>query len=240
MSLALIDVRFAFTPSRPALLNIVGRFSMRRIIVGCLAVMLAGAASARADPAPKDPRVVEDVLAKWLAHAQEYGVKPARVKYLATLTAYLAGQDQPIVVHVLEFQMPDGSYGKGYVGPLTWAFEGSLPYDQLSNRQLVDVYTGWLWLFSALNKGAAKTDFQPTTREALLHSLAQKKIEMLKVTSQYRVGDSEFYEFVGQGPNGPIKGAGSTESQLILDAASPEASLPLVYTYLAKVMKGEI
>jgi len=27
---------------------------------------------------------------------------------------------------------------------------------------------------------------------------------------------------------------------LMLDAASPEAALPVVYTYLAKVMKGEM
>ena len=210
------------------------------VIAGILFALLNCTDVAEAQVLPKDPRKVEATMAKWLADPLEYGVKPVRVKYLTSLSAPFAGEDRQITVHIVEYRMPGGEYGKGFVGPLTWAFEGSLPYDKLTDRQLVAAYTGWLWLFSTLQKGTTETQFTPSTRDKFIHAVELKQVEKLKITSQYRVVDSEIFEFVGQGPNGPVKGAGSLESQLILDAASPEAALPVVYTYLAKVMKGEM
>lgn len=178
-------------------------------------------------------------MVEWLAHPMEFGVKPTKATYVGSFEAPFLGEDKPLTVHIVEYQMPDGTYGKGFVGPLTWSFVGKLPYDKLTNIQLVTAYSGWLWLFSALQNKKAETDFVAKTKDALVQQLAKQRIDSPKVTAQYRVGDSEFFEFTGQRSGVKVKGAGSIESQLILDETAPQASLPVVYTFLGMVMKGE-
>jgi len=202
--------------------------------------LLPLAIEAQSTMSNREIRRIESTLATWLAHPMEFGEKPKRTKYLATIDAVIAGEPKPIPVHVVEFEMPDGTYGKGFVNPITWAFGSDLSYDKISNEQLVMVYSGWVWLFSALQNGRALTEFTPTTEAQFLGILGGAGLHDVSITSKYRVADSEFFEFNATRGGRAVKGAGSVESNLVLDAEDPLASLPVVYPYLAKVMRGEL
>jgi hypothetical protein len=188
----------------------------------------------------KEARSAENTLAEWLSSPLEFGVAPRRVKYLTTIPTPIAGQPRSVRVHVLEYEMPDGTYGKGFVNPNTWSFAGALPYDKLTNDQLVAAYSGWAWLFGALHNGSAKSEFKPVTLGDALKLLEANGVANISVTNQYRVGDSEFFEFLGMRADHAVKGVATNEARLIYDASDPIASLPIVYTFLAKVMRDEI
>ena len=189
---------------------------------------------------PGEKASIETTMAEWLAHPMEFAVRPKRTSYLTTVETTIAGDPQPLDVHVVEYEMPDGTRGKGFVNPVTWSFLGPLPYEKLTDVQLVTAYTGWLWLFSALNGGQAETEFEPQTRDALLAELASEGIDSVSVTEKYKVGTSEFFAFAGVRSGTTVKGAGSARSKLVLEESAPQASLPVVYTYLGMVMRGEM
>jgi hypothetical protein len=195
---------------------------------------------AEAPVSTKEARSAENGLAQWLSSPLEFGVAPRRVKYLTTIPTPIAGQPRSVRVHVLEYEMPDGTYGKGFVNPITWSFAGALPYDKLTNDQLVAAYSGWAWLFGALHNGSAKSEFKPVTLGDALKLLQANGVVNISVTNQYRVGDSEFFEFRGTRADHAVKGVATNEARLIYDASDPIASLPIVYTFLANVMRGEL
>ena len=188
---------------------------------------------------PRQIKKIESTMADWVADPMEYGEKPKRTKYLTTISAVIAGEAKPISVHVVEFEMQDGTYGKGFVNPITWSFE-ELAYDEISNEQLVMAYSGWVWLFSALQNGRAITEFQPETESKFRSLLGTQGFGDVSITSKYRVADSEFFEFRAVKAGRPIIGAGSIQSNLTFDQDEPLAALPPVYMYLAKVMRNEL
>jgi hypothetical protein len=204
-----------------------------------LLVLVPGLAMGQGMPA-HEVQSIEAKMAEWLAHPLEFGKKPKRTKYLASVQTRIAGEQQPLTVHFVEYEMPDGTYGKGFVNPVTWSFIGPLPYDRFTDVQLVTAYSGWLWLFSALNNRRAVTDFQPQTAGALVAELEREGITEVVIKDKYKVRTSEFFEFTGKQGGRLIKGAGSTGSKLVLAEDAPAAALPVVYTYLGMVMRGEI
>ena len=86
----------------------------------------------------------------------------------------------------------------------------------------------------------ATSENSPRASDAFARKLKSEGLTDFKISSQYRVGDSEFFEFTGHRGTASVKGAGSIQSCLILDASDPQAHLPVVYTYLAKVMRDEL
>jgi hypothetical protein len=221
-------------------LNFTVRSPMHRLIVLLGALLLPASTWGEPPLSTNDARKVEQTLAEWLAHPMEFGQKPKRTKYLTSIATPIAGEPKLVTVHVVEYEMPDGTYGKGFVNPVTWSFTGDLPYDKLTNEQLVMAYSGWVWLFSALNSGAATSESSPQATDAFAKKLKSEGLSDFTISSQYRVGDSEFFEFAGHKSGLSVKGAGSKESCLILGASDPQARLPVVYLYLAKVMRGEL
>ena len=212
---------------------------MRRAIFAIIA-FLPLLSLAEQPVSARDARNAEKTLAEWLAHPMEFGVRPKSTKYLTSISAPIAGISAPVMVHVVEYHMPDGTYGRGFVNPITWSFLGDLPYDKLTNEQLVMAYSGWVWLFSALQNGNAQIDFAPSTSDEFSRKLRKDGIEAVTIRNQYRVGDSEFFEFEGRRAGANVKGAGSIEASLVYGETEPQASLPVVYTFLAKVMRGEL
>jgi len=182
----------------------------------------------------------EATLSDWLAHPMEFGVKPKSVRFIETIPATIAGEAAPIPVHVVEYEMPDGSRGKGFVNPITWSFAGDLPYDKLTNQDLVLAYSGFAFLFSALHNGTVEKDFEPVSVGEFRASLAERGLGSIEISEQYRVGDSEFFSLSGQDASGGVVGAGSVESSLVLKKSDPKASLPAIYTFLGMVMRDEL
>ncbi len=194
------------------------------------------------DPAltGKEVHKVEQTLATWLSHPMEFGERPKTITYLTTIETRIAGTPGLIPAHVIEFRMADGTYGKGFVNPITWAFAGNLPYDRLTNEQLVLAYSGCMLLMKAQSSNPKISEFKPTTLLEFVAGLQSRSVADVSIKQQYQIGDSEFFEFIGTKGGVPVKGAGSVESQMIVEASAPEASLPLVYTFLGRVMRNEL
>jgi hypothetical protein len=215
---------------------------MLRLVQLLTAAITLSAALGMAQPtlSESEVRKAEQVMADWLAHPLEFGTRPKRVKYLRSVPTKLVGSPGETLVHLVEYEMPNGTYGRGFVNPVTWSFLGPIPYDKLTDIQLVTAYSGWLWLFPAVQDGRATADFEPGTQSTLLRVLEDEGVTDVVVVVRYKVGTSEFFEFIGKRNGSKVKGAGSAGSKIIFDAMAPQASLPVVYTYLGMVMRGEI
>jgi len=175
-------------------------------------------------------------LADWLAHPSEFGVAPKKVTLKKTYRVNFPGWG-PQKVHLLEYEMPDGTRGRGFVGPLTWSFLGE-GVDAVGDDRLVLAYAGWAWLTASLQRGLVQTAFAPGPgRAALLETLQRAGLEDVETTDAYRIGDSEVYEFRAWRDGVAVRGAGSGESSIVFEAGDPEyASLPAVYFYLGAQM----
>jgi hypothetical protein len=181
---------------------------------------------------------MENKMSEWLAHPMEFNAKPKAVKYIGSETTTMNGSDR-FLVHLVEYTMPDDTYGKGFAAPVAWAFVGALPWKQLTNTQLVRAYTGWLSIFQVQNNGKLISDFKPKTLERLQAKLAAAGLSKVEITNKYKVADSEFFEFKAERVSGAVKGAGDENSFAVFDLNAPEASLPVIYTWLGKELRGE-
>jgi hypothetical protein len=83
-------------------------------------------------------------MAEWLAHPMEFGVQPKRANYLSFVQTKVAGMSKPVSVHIVEYAMPDGTCGRGFVSPAPWSFLGPIPYAKFTDSNLVTAYSGWL------------------------------------------------------------------------------------------------
>jgi len=177
-------------------------------------------------------------MADWLAHPNEFGEAPKKVTFKRTYNVNFPGWG-PQKVHLLEYEMPDGTRGRGFVGPLTWSFLGE-EINKVSDDRLLLAYAGWAWLTASLQRGLVQTEFAPgPARQALLARLQQAGLEDIETTDAYQIGSSEVYEFRARRGNTPVRGAGGGEGSIILDDDDPEyATLPAVYFYLGAQIIG--
>src|SRR5688572_27908094 len=103
-------------------------------------------------------RKIENEMAEWLAHPNEFGVRPKSVRHKRTYKAKLIGHGD-VEIHLVEYVMPDGRNGRGFVNPpLTWSFLGD-GANTIDDDNLVLAYCGWAWLFPAIQAGSALTQF---------------------------------------------------------------------------------
>lgn len=69
-------------------------------------------------------RRIENEMAEWLAHPNEFGVRPKRVQLKRTYRVNVITYGD-VKLHLVEYEMPDGTAGRGFVnGSLTWSFLG--------------------------------------------------------------------------------------------------------------------
>jgi hypothetical protein len=215
-------------------------FSWRRYFFQAMVGIMPGLASGQPSLPSDEVAQVENAMAQWLSHPIEFGVPPRSVRYLRSVSIRLADQPAPVVIHMVEYLMPNGIYGRGFVNPVAWSFLGPVPYDKLTDIQLVTAYLGWLWLSSAIQEGRASASFEAHSLKPLIAELNKDGVSGVVMTEQTKVGNLEFFEFTGVREGKPVKGAGAAGSKLILDASSPAAFLPVLYTYLGLLMQEKI
>ena len=211
-----------------------------RSVCLAVAVIVPSLAAAQSPLSSAEVANVEKTMAQWLSHPLEFGAAPRRVHYLRSVPVKLAGQPEPVVLHLVEYLMPNGAYGRGFVNPTAWSFLGPVAYDKLTDLEVVTAYLGWLWHFSAIQEGRALAAFDPQTLKPLITELNRDGVSGVVVTEQAKVGSLEFFAFTGVRDGKAVKGAGSSSSKLVLDAGSPIASLPVLYSYLGMLMQEKI
>jgi hypothetical protein len=179
-------------------------------------------------------RAIEKEMADWLAHPAEFGVPPKTVRLKRTYRGEVIITGA-VEIHRVEYAMPDGTTGRGFVnGPLTWSFLGD-GVNAMADDDLMVAYWGWAWLSPALQAGNAVMDFQSLTEEA---AFTAKKLadgfDEVRMTSRYKIGTSELFEFKGTSRGKLFICAGNTESEVAFDAADPKSALPPIYFLLGR------
>jgi hypothetical protein len=178
-----------------------------------------------------DKQRIENQMAEWLAHPNEFGVGPKTVRYLRAykLTIVPTGDTE---VHLVEYEMPDGTKTRGFVNPpLTWSFIGDV--SKFSDHELLLAYCGWSWLFPRIQAGTVLTKFISDGEEA--RYITQKRAQGfsdVKVTARYKIGTSEIFEVEGVREGKPAKSAGNTETDRSYGDDSPQFALPAIYSFL--------
>ncbi len=178
-------------------------------------------------------RAIEKEMADWLAHPMEFGVQPKTVRLKRTYRGEVIVTGA-FEIHLVEYEMPNGTTGRGFVnGSLTWSFIGD-DVNAIADDDVTLAYWGWAWLFPAIQAGNAVTDFQSLTEEpAFIAKKLAAGFEEIQLTSRYKIGTSELFEFKGTSQGKPFVGAGNTESEVAFAAADPRSALPPIYFLLA-------
>lgn len=185
--------------------------------------------------APETLESPEQALAEWLAHPHEFGVAPVSVErhrsYDVELTNY-----GPTQVHLLTYEMPDGTAGRGFVNPITWSFLGD-GVEAIDDDDLLVAYAGWSWLFPAMSDGQVVTEFDSDGEQAAFEAQLQASgVTEVEFLDRYKIGTSELFEFVGTSRGVPLRGAGNTEIQVVFNHQEPNAKLPAIYFALGRAV----
>jgi hypothetical protein len=179
-------------------------------------------------------RRIEEEMAQWLAHPNEFGVRPKRVRLKRTyrLSVITYGD---VKLHLVEYGMPDGTAGRGFVnGSLTWSFLGD-EVNAISDDDLLIAYCGWAWLFPAMQAGNVVAQFVSLTEEQAFR--AKKEGEGLcsfEVLNRYQIGTSELFEYRATRDGKKVRGAGNTEAEVSYEEADPRSNLPSIYFMLGQ------
>ena len=178
-------------------------------------------------------RAIEKEMADWLAHPAEFGVQPKMVRLKRTYRGEVINTGA-VEIHLVEYEMPDGTQGRGFVnGPLTWSFLSDL--SAMSDDDLMLAYWGWAWLFPALQAGNAVQDFQSLSeQQAFTEKKRADGFADLQLGSRYKIGTSELFEFKGTAGGTAFVGAGNTESEVVFEASDAKAALPPIYFLLGR------
>jgi hypothetical protein len=191
-----------------------------------------------AAPSAEQTQQIEKTLAAWLTAPEQLGAAPKRTKYLASVPSKLPG-GASTEVHIVEYETADGVYGKGFVNPVTMSF-GSLPYNELNDVQLVTAYVGWLTLVGGLENKSIVTNFTAKTAPALVRELKAKGLSNIVIKEKYRINTSEMFEFEAKKGGKQFRGAGQAGAALLFEEGAPETVLPVIYTFLGKLQRGEL
>ena len=175
----------------------------------------------------------EKEMADWLEKSQDFGTRPKSVKFKRTYHTKIAGEDGRKEIHLLDYVMPDGKAGRGFLnGERTWSFKEDV--SGIPDHDLVLAYCGWSWLTPRLASGVAQTTFESDGEDEAAY-LAQKKeegFENLEVIARYQFGQSEVFELRGTHSGEPARSAGNTEMDTSIVESDPCFKLPTVYFLL--------
>jgi hypothetical protein len=179
----------------------------------------------------REKKKAEQDLAAWLAHPNEYGVAPKKVShkrsYKVNFLAY-----GPLLVHLLNYEMPNGTKGRGFVNPFPFAF-GSDGLDVISDNDLLVCYCGMAWLMNSRQNGLVKTEFPPAGDEArFLETKMGHGFQDVQITERYLIRETEMFSYSASYQGVKAQGAGNSKGDVAFREGEPLYLLPAIYTLL--------
>ena len=174
-------------------------------------------------------------MAEWLAHPNEFGTAPMSVAYRRTLRATLVGGGKT-KVHLVDYEMPDGTKGLGFVGPAVWSF--CEPDTGLADEaDVLEAYLGLVFVLAGIENGSLETDFlsENGQDEALVSMLTSKGYSDVTIRDGYRLGELEVYEFSAVRDGKRFRGAGNKDYTIGHPEDSPLFKLPQIYVFFGKM-----
>lgn len=177
---------------------------------------------------------IEKEMAQWLAHPNEFGEQPRKVRLKRTYRGHMVTYGD-VELHMVEYEMPNGTRGRGFVnGSLTWSFLGD-EVDAIADDDLMVAYCGWAWLFPALQVGNVATEFMSLSEEADFRAKKERDgLQDLVFTSRYKIGTSELFEYRAMFNGKRIQGAGDTTTEVSYEEGDPRCNLPSIYFLLGQ------
>lgn len=177
-------------------------------------------------------RKIEEEMAEWLAHPNEFGERPALVELKRSYKVRVVthGDEE---VHLVAYRMADGTEGRGFVnGSLTWSFLGD-DVNAIEDDDLLVAYYGWAWLFCAIEADTVSTEFLSLTEEQqFLEKKTREGFTAIRIGSRYKIGTSELFEYEAIRNGIAHKGAGDTQSEVCFPMSNPKSVLPPIYFLL--------
>lgn len=177
---------------------------------------------------------IENEMAEWLAHPQEFGERPKKVRLKRTYRGQMVTYGK-VEFHLVEYEMPNGVCGRGFVnGSLTWSFLGD-DVNVISDEDLVVAYCGWAWLFPALQIGNVATEFMSLSEEADFRAKKERDgLQELVFTERYKIGTSELFGYTAMSNGKRVRGAGDTAAEVSYEEDHPRFNLPSIYFLLGE------
>lgn len=174
----------------------------------------------------------EQELAGWLAHGNEYGVAPKRVSHKRSFNVNFMAFG-PLEVHLLDFEMPNGAKGRGFVNPFAFSFGNDelQKLHAIPDDDLLACYCGMAWLMNSRQCGLVKTDFRSAGEEARYVGVKTAQgFQNVQITDRYLIGESELFEYSARWQGAEVKGAGNTTGEVLFSENDPLFQLPAIYT----------
>ena len=177
---------------------------------------------------------LESEMAQWLAHPNEFGERPKKVRLKRTYRGHMVKYGD-VELHLVEYEMPNGYRGRGFVnGSLTWSFLGD-EVNAIADDDLVVAYCGWAWLFPALQAGNVATEFMSLSEEADFRAKKEGDgLQGLEFTTRYKIGTSELFEYQATLNGKRVRGAGATDTEVSYEESDPRFNLPSIYFLLGQ------
>ena len=174
-------------------------------------------------------------MAEWLAHPNELGVPPLSVTLRRTVrVSLLPGGKRK--VHVLDYEMPDGTKDLGFVGPLVWSFcEPDLLL--VDEADVVRAYIGLIAVLMGRESGKLTTYFEPDSEReyAFASALTSEGYSEVGIEERYRFGNLWLYEFAAILDGMKCRGCGNGDYIIGHTEDSPMFKLPQLYVFFGEM-----
>jgi hypothetical protein len=191
----------------------------------------------RIQPIDKSPEVIAE-FTDWLSHPLELGHAPKEVKiikrYIKVVPPY--NEFKPVPIYLCGWTDVDGSIGRGFVGPATWAFMGNV--NDISNDDLVTCYCGWSTIFTLINSDGYQNITKCDCENKILSFLQTAMVSDIEIDERYRIGDSEMLSIKGRHDNEEVRIAITDDmTRVFFKEGMPLYNLPPLYYLVGNLVQ---
>jgi hypothetical protein len=175
---------------------------------------------------------IEKAMADWMADPRELGEAPRSVKYRCTRKRKSFGVK--VKVHLVDYDMPDGTRGLGFVGPFTWSFcEPAL--EKADEEDVLKAYLGLMVVMLGAEAGVVKTEFESSTGEAALKQmLTESGFSDISIGDKFQIDDLEVFEFASTKDGKAFRGAGNKDATISHSEEEPLYHVPQAYLFFGE------
>ena len=176
-------------------------------------------------------------LSQWLAHPNEFGTTPKKVEHVESKKLNYMLCDGKHETYLFNYEMPDGTKGRGFVNPITWTFMGDV--ENVSNADLLLAYCGWTFFFVGTQKGIIKTDIDEAPLDFIIRKIKNDLSEEMELKSKFDVQGITYLEFEGT-VNGlkARQAIGNDGSSLYIKESDARFGLPALYYMLGHIQQN--
>lgn len=176
---------------------------------------------------------IEKTMSEWLAHPSEYGEPPEVVKYRCVKKRKSCGVT--VKVHLVDYEMSDGTKGLGFVGPFAWSFcEPKLK--SANEEDILQAYMGMVFLMIGEDSEMYKTEFDSKQSERdFIAKLQDDGCSEIETAEKFKLLDFEIFEFKAIKGSKKIKGVGCIQEYIFHDEDDPLYLIPQYYIYFGDI-----